>query len=88
MKGWNPFGKIYMEIGSFLKKSPFNKEYGKSESGLSISEGNEKKEQKDNNEHGKCDKSWIKLRMYSLCTILGQLRIFFITIDHMILFPK
>lgn len=27
MKGWNPFSKIDMEIGSFLKASPFNKEY-------------------------------------------------------------
>ena len=27
MKGWNPFAKIDMEIGSFLKASPFNKEY-------------------------------------------------------------
>lgn len=27
MKGWNPFGKIDMEIGSFLKTSAFNKEY-------------------------------------------------------------
>lgn len=27
MKGWNPFGKVDMEIGSFLKASPFNKEY-------------------------------------------------------------
>lgn len=33
MKGWNPFGKVDMEIGSFLKASPFNKEYkwGKAE---------------------------------------------------------
>ncbi|MDP4182303.1 MAG: hypothetical protein Q8942_14590 [Bacillota bacterium] len=29
MKKWNPFGKVDMEIGSFLKKSPFNKEYSK-----------------------------------------------------------
>lgn len=28
MKGWNPFGKVDMEIGSFIKSSPFNKEYG------------------------------------------------------------
>jgi hypothetical protein len=28
MKGWNPFGKVDMEIGSFLKASPFNKKYG------------------------------------------------------------
>ncbi|EMS70876.1 hypothetical protein [Ruminiclostridium cellobioparum] len=37
MKGWNPFGKVDMEIGSFLKASPFNKEYkwGKAESGNS-----------------------------------------------------
>ena len=27
MKGWNPFGKVDMEIGSFLKTSVFNKEY-------------------------------------------------------------
>jgi len=28
MNNWNPFGKIDMEIGSFLKNSVFNKEYG------------------------------------------------------------
>lgn len=27
MKGWNPFGKVDMEVGSFLKASAFNKEY-------------------------------------------------------------
>ncbi len=27
MKGWNPFGKLDMEIGSFMQASPFNKEY-------------------------------------------------------------
>lgn len=27
MRGWNPFAKVDMEIGSFLKASPFNKEY-------------------------------------------------------------
>jgi hypothetical protein len=27
MKGWNPFGKVDMEIGSFLKTSVFNKDY-------------------------------------------------------------
>jgi hypothetical protein len=27
MKGWNPFGKVDMETGSFLKASVFNKEY-------------------------------------------------------------
>lgn len=27
MNNWNPFGKIDMEIGSFLKNSAFNKEY-------------------------------------------------------------
>jgi hypothetical protein len=27
MKEWNPFGKVDMEIGSFLKASPFNKQY-------------------------------------------------------------
>ncbi len=27
MKGWNPFGRIDMEIGSFLEASPFNKDY-------------------------------------------------------------
>jgi hypothetical protein len=31
MEGWNPFGKVDMEIGSFLKLSPFNKQYGQSE---------------------------------------------------------
>lgn len=31
MEGWNPFEKIDMEIGSFLKMSPFNKQYGRSE---------------------------------------------------------
>lgn len=27
MRGWNPFGKVDMETGSFLKESVFNKEY-------------------------------------------------------------
>lgn len=27
MKKWNPFKKVNMEIGSFLKASPFYKEY-------------------------------------------------------------
>lgn len=27
MKSWNPFGKVDMEIGSFLEGSVFNKEY-------------------------------------------------------------
>jgi len=27
MNDWNPFGKVDMEIGSFLKASVFNKEY-------------------------------------------------------------
>jgi hypothetical protein len=27
MKGWNPFGKVDMEIGSFLRPSAFNKDY-------------------------------------------------------------
>lgn len=31
MEGWNPFGKVDMEIGSFLKLSPFNKQYVLSE---------------------------------------------------------
>jgi len=46
MKGWNPFGKIDMEIGSFLKASPFNKEYkwGKSEDALE-----DEKESKNSN---------------------------------------
>lgn len=35
MKGWNPFGKIDMEVGSFLKASPFNKEYKWGKSGES-----------------------------------------------------
>ncbi|MDF2988993.1 MAG: hypothetical protein K0R50_4503 [Eubacterium sp.] len=44
MKGWNPFGKIDMEVGSFLKASPFNKEYkwGKNKEADS-SEKNDKK---------------------------------------------
>lgn len=44
MKGWNPFGKVDMEIGSFLKASPFNKEYkwGKTEDSDN-SEKNDKK---------------------------------------------
>ncbi|KNY27303.1 hypothetical protein [Pseudobacteroides cellulosolvens] len=44
MKGWNPFGKIDMEIGSFLKKSPFNREYGKDDRGLFVSEDTKQKE--------------------------------------------
>ena len=35
MKGWNPFGKVDMEIGSFIKVSQFNKVYD---------ENNDKKE--------------------------------------------
>lgn len=31
MEGWNPFGKIDIEIGSFLKASPFNKQYKQKE---------------------------------------------------------
>jgi hypothetical protein len=27
MKSWNPFSKVDMEIGSFIKGSVFNKEY-------------------------------------------------------------
>ena len=27
MKSWNPFGRVDMEIGSFLKESIFNKDY-------------------------------------------------------------
>lgn len=29
MKGWNPFGKVDMEVGSFLESSRFNKQYGR-----------------------------------------------------------
>lgn len=44
MKSWNPFGKIDMEIGSFLKTSQFNKEYkwGKTEA----SENSQKEDKK------------------------------------------
>ncbi|MFZ5987933.1 MAG: hypothetical protein ACOYWZ_12530 [Bacillota bacterium] len=38
MKGWNPFKKVDMEIGSFIKASPFYKEY----------DLNEKDNKKDN----------------------------------------
>jgi len=58
MKGWNPFGKIDMEIGSFLKKSPFNKEYGKSESNLSISEGNKEKQEEEITGHLQKHSKW------------------------------
>ena len=51
MKGWNPFGKIDMEIGSFLKKSPFNREYVKDDRNLSISEDNKQKELDENNKN-------------------------------------
>lgn len=27
MRAWNPFGKVNMEIGSFLKASVYNKDY-------------------------------------------------------------
>jgi hypothetical protein len=27
MNSWNPFGKLDMEIGSFMKNSVFNKDY-------------------------------------------------------------
>ncbi len=45
MKGWNPFGKIDMEVGSFLKASPFNKEYkwGKSEENSENEKDNKRK---------------------------------------------
>ncbi len=51
MKGWNPFGKIDMEIGSFLKKSPFNREYVKDDRNLSVSEDNKQKELDENNKN-------------------------------------
>lgn len=52
MKGWNPFGKIDMEIGSFLKKSPFNREYVKDDRDLSVSEDNNKNESEENKKNG------------------------------------
>lgn len=46
MKGWNPFGKVDMEVGSFLKASVFNKEY--TNDNTKNKEGNsEEKENKD-----------------------------------------
>lgn len=33
MRKWNPFGKVDMEIGSFLKTSRFNKSYGENNEG-------------------------------------------------------
>ncbi|HEY9062060.1 MAG TPA: hypothetical protein VIO64_16370 [Pseudobacteroides sp.] len=49
MKGWNPFGKIDMEIGSFLEKSPFNKEYGKDESTSELKENEKKRASEEKN---------------------------------------
>lgn len=45
MKGWNPFGKVDMEVGSFLKSSPFNKEYRWGENDRPDSSKENKKEQ-------------------------------------------
>lgn len=60
MKGWNPFGKIDMEIGSFLKKSPFNREYVKDDRDLSVSEDNNKNESEENKKNGwgECIRVW------------------------------
>ncbi|MDP4093232.1 MAG: hypothetical protein Q8920_07710 [Bacillota bacterium] len=44
MKGWNPFSKVDMEIGSFIKKSTFNKEYASD----NIEERDKKKIDKNN----------------------------------------
>ena len=41
MEGWNPFGKVDMEIGSFLKISPFNKQYGQKEKGQEFEKNDE-----------------------------------------------
>jgi hypothetical protein len=46
MEGWNPFGKVDMEIGSFLKLSPFNKQYGRSEKNKKIEKNDEGKSEK------------------------------------------
>lgn len=41
VKGWNPFKKVDMEIGSFIKASPFYKEYD-------LNEKDNKKDVQDN----------------------------------------
>jgi hypothetical protein len=38
MKKWNPFGKLDMEIGSFLKASKFNKVYGENNESIKETE--------------------------------------------------
>lgn len=43
MKGWNPFGKVDMEIGDFLKVSPFNKQYPLKENDENIDETGKEK---------------------------------------------
>jgi hypothetical protein len=43
MKRWNPFGKIDMEVGSFLEKSPFNKDYGKDDNNSMPNENDKQK---------------------------------------------
>lgn len=53
MKGWNPFGKVDMEIGSFLEKSPFNKEYGKDEDRPKLNENEKKRAFDEKNSNAK-----------------------------------
>lgn len=47
MKGWNPFKKVDMEIGSFIEASPFYKEYGAEEEGNKTNSKDSKKTVKD-----------------------------------------
>jgi hypothetical protein len=49
MRGWNPFGKINMEVGSFLKVSKFNKQYFKKEKDKETNKIN--KNDNENNTH-------------------------------------
>lgn len=43
MNSWNPFGKLDMEIGSFMKNSVFNKEYESDKT-----QANEKSKEEEN----------------------------------------
>ncbi|MHB8064837.1 MAG: hypothetical protein ACYDG2_19805 [Ruminiclostridium sp.] len=49
MNGWNPFGKVDMEIGSFLKASVFNKEYENENEENNSSDKNDENNTSNNN---------------------------------------
>ncbi len=53
MKSWNPFGKVDMEVGSFLKASVFNKNYMKDDS---VREEKDKENSKESNKENSSHK--------------------------------